>query len=131
MNHFIHSNESPGIQLKTNIVAGEELLTVRICASKDCIGWSKNLDIEECPFCRNRMVLAEKKIPKIRSVNSCRHCFFLVKSENLCMKKQKKLSFQASDYSEDCDSYKLERRATKQERLEKESFIESWKQKTC
>jgi len=131
MNHIFTLHESPSINLKTNIVAGEEVSTVRKCVNHDCIGWSKNLDMTECPFCHNQMILMEKTTPKICAVNSCRNCFFLVKTENLCMKKQKKLSFHASDYSEDCRSYKMERKATKKERAEKEKFTEAWKKKTC
>lgn len=131
MNHIYLLNESPSINLKKNVVTGEEVSTVRHCVSEDCKGWSKNLDMTECPFCQNEMVLTEKKIPKVCPVNSCRTCFFLVKSENLCMKKQKKLSFDASDHSENCQSYKMERKATKKERAEKEEFTEVWKKKTC
>ena len=131
MNHIFLLNESPKLQLKTNIIAGEEVSIVRQCASDDCIGWSKNLDLVECPFCHNHMNLTQKKTPKICAVNSCRNCFYLVKSDNLCMKKQKKLSFHANDYSENCNSYKMERKATKIERAEKEEFTENWKKKTC
>ncbi len=131
MNHIFLLSESPDIQLKTNIVAGEETVDVRQCMNDDCIGWSKNLEIEVCPLCQSKMVLSKKITPQIRAVNSCRNCFYLIKSENLCMIKEKKLSFQASDFSEACDSYKLERKARKRERIEKESFTEKWKEKTC
>jgi hypothetical protein len=130
MNIFLMS-ESPDIQLKTNVVAGEEVTTVRECVRKDCIGWSKNLEIEVCPFCKGKMVVAERSTPVIRAVNSCRNCFYLVKSENLCMKKEKKLPFHASDFSEECTSYKLERKAKKEERAQKESFKEAWIKNTC
>lgn len=132
MNHIFLLSESPDIQLKTNIVAGEEIVDVRQCANDDCIGWSKNLDMTVCPLCQSEMTLSKKITPQVRAVNSCRNCFYLVKQENLCMIKEKKLSFHASDYSEGCGSYKLERKATKKERNEKESFTARWKeQKTC
>lgn len=129
MNHIFLMSESPEAQLKTNIIAGEEWIDVRKCKNDGCIGWSKNLDMEICPFCKGKMAITQKKTPQIQAVNSCRNCFYLVKSENLCMKKQKKLSFHASDHSEDCSSYKMERKATKKERLEKEQFLTEWKER--
>ena len=111
MNSIFLMSESPDVQLKTNVIAGEEVTTVRQCTQDGCIGWSKNLEIEVCPFCKGEMVLTERSTPVIRAVNSCRNCFYLIKQENLCMKKEKKLSFHASDFSEDCDSYKLERKS--------------------
>lgn len=125
MNPIFFMSESPDVQLKTNIVAGEEMTVIRQCVAKECIGWSKNLELDECPFCHQKMELKKKEVPVIRSVNSCRNCFYLVKTANFCMKKQKKLSFQASDFSENCSSYKLERKATKKERLEKQQFQET------
>jgi hypothetical protein len=122
---FIMS-ESPEIQLKTNIVAGEETSTVRECLNENCNGWSKNLEIDVCPICQEKMTITKKLTPVVCAVNSCRNCFYLVKSENTCMKKQKKLSYHASDYSESCNSFKLERRATKKERIEKDIFKEKW-----
>jgi hypothetical protein len=124
MNPIFFMSESPDVQLKTNIVAGEETAVIRQCVAKECIGWSKNLDLDECPFCHQKMELTTREVPVVRAVNSCRNCYFLVKTANFCMKKQKRLSFQASDYSENCSSFKLERKATKKERFEKQRFQE-------
>lgn len=132
MNHIFLLSESPDIQLKTNIKAGEEVVDVRQCVNGQCIGWSKNLEMVVCPLCQSEMVLSKKATPQIRAVNSCRNCFYLIKEENLCMFKEKKLSYHASDFSEGCGSYKLERKATKKERVEKESFRAKWKdERTC
>ncbi|MBP1931602.1 hypothetical protein J2Z37_001603 [Ammoniphilus resinae] len=127
MNQVFLMSESPDIQFKTNVVAGEESTTVRVCLKEGCKGWSKNLDVMDCPFCNGKMEIAEKKIPIVRAVNSCRNCFYLVKTENVCMLKEKKLCYHASDYSEDCGSFKIERKAGKNERIEKQKFEENWK----
>jgi hypothetical protein len=126
MNPIFDYYECPNIRLKTNIVAGEEKMIVRECTNSHCNGWSKNQEIVICPLCSATMELASRKTPVVESVNSCRNCFNLVKSENVCMLKRKKLSYQASDFSESCSAFKLERRATKKERLLKEDFLHNW-----